>query len=437
MTVTNRCLALFSSLTLASVPCASFAQEAADTKALFDSVNQHLDLGGQFYGYLNVKGDFSNLATKAQELYTQAQEMAEGQIPPGIDVTAFLQHLGLDNLDAMGLSSIKFDKGFRNRAFAAVDGERKGLLKLTGGPARPFEIGAFAPTNSLVAMEFDIELSAVEELLTGIGGELEKTMGADPLSQGLEQPIPGTTLNVGQLLTSVKGTLLAYATIDETKNLELPDAPPGIEIPGIDFVVVHKTGKPLYAQIKSFLESEAPAEAFSEDSADGTSTIKILIPERDNLGFYAPIIQIKEDSDHLVIASRPEAMGSLTEGDRLASSSEFARAAALMPKEGNGYSYVSKDVYRFLDIFAEAMQQAGGPKGITSLQTEAMELIYGEPQTIVSVISNTDKGILADGLAPMSYKLSLAYAAILPAAITGAVITPMMQNVRRQAREAR
>ena len=63
MTVTNRFLALFSSLSLVGLPGVASAQEAPDTQALFESVNKHLDLGGQFYGYLNVKGDFASLAT--------------------------------------------------------------------------------------------------------------------------------------------------------------------------------------------------------------------------------------------------------------------------------------------------------------------------------------------------------------------------------------
>ncbi len=428
MTVTNRFLALFSSLSLVGLPGVASAQEAPDTQALFESVNNHLDLGGQFYGYLNVKGDFASLATKAQEIYEQTAEMAEGNIPPGMDITGFLQELGLQNLEAIGLSSIKFDKGFRNRAFAAIDGERQGLLQLSGGPARPFEIGNFAPASSVLALEWDLELSGVKDLLDGIGGQLEKSMGMNPLAEALQQPVPNTTLTIEQLLASLKGTLFAYALIDDTKTLEIPDPNFPVEIPGIDFVIAHKTGKPLYAEIKSLMEANAPQEAIREEIIEGTSTLRILIPEEATLGFYAPLIQITLDSDQLVIASRPEALATMGSGDRLSSNAEFTQAANLMPKEGNMFAYASKEIYQFVDIFSKVIGEASPELG--SIQAEAMSFIYGEPQSLVSVLANTPDGILADGLAPMSYKLSIAYAAVMPAVISGAVIAPMMRQFR-------
>jgi len=426
--VTKRFLALFSSLSLVGLATLANAQEAPDPQALFESVNKNLDLGGQFYGYLNVKGDFSSLATKAQEVYEQVAEMAEGQIPPGMDITGFLQELGLQNLEALGLSSIKFDQGFRNRAFAAIEGERQGILKLSGGPARPFEIGSFAPASSVVALEWDIELSGVKDLLDGIGGQLEKAMGMNPMADALQQPIPNTTLTIETLLASLKGTLFAYAVIDDTKTLQIPEPDFPAEIPGIDFVVAHKTGKPLYAEIKSLFEANAPPGAINEQVVDGTTTLRLLIPDEATLGFYAPLFQITEDSDQLVMASRPEALASMSSGDRLSGNVEFARVAGLMPKAGNLFSYASKDIYQFLEIFSDVMEEEAPELG--SLQAEAMTLIYGEPQSIVSVLANTPEGILADGLAPMSYKLSLAYAAVMPAAISGAVMVPMMRQLR-------
>ncbi|MDB2346741.1 hypothetical protein N9V84_02485 [Verrucomicrobiales bacterium] len=428
MTVTKRFLTIFSSLSLFGLPNLANAQEAPDTQALFESVNKNLDLGGQFYGYLNVKGDFSSLTTKAQEIYEQIAEMAEGQILPGMDITGFLQELGLQNLEALGLSSIKFDKGFRNRAFAAIKGDRQGILKLSGGPARPFEIGGFAPASSVLAMELDIELGGVKDLLEGIGGQLEKSMGMNPLADALQQPIPNTTLTIEQLLASLKGTLFAYATIDDTKTLQIPEPDFSAEIPGIDFVVAHKTGKPLYAEIKSLFEVNAPQGAIREEAIDGTTTLRLLMPDEATLGFYAPLFQITEDSEQLVMASRPEALASMVIGDRLSSNAEFVRAASLMPQEGNLFSYASEDIYRFIDVFSEVMEEVSSELG--PLQGEAMALIYGEPQSIVSVLANTPDGILADGLAPMSYKLSLAYAAVMPAVLSGALMAPMIHQLR-------
>ena len=115
----------------------------------------------------------------------------------------------------------------------------------------------------------------MKDLLEGIGGQLEKSMGMNPLADALQQPIPNTTLTIEQLLASLKGTLFAYATIDDTKTLQIPEPDFSAEIPGIDFVVAHKTGKPLYAEIKSLFEVNAPQGAIREEAIDGTTTLSV------------------------------------------------------------------------------------------------------------------------------------------------------------------
>ena len=94
----------------------------------------------------------------------------------------------------------------------------------------------------------------------------------------------------------------------------------------------------------SLFEVNAPQGAIREEAIDGTTTLRLLIPDEATLGFYAPLFQITEDSDQLVMASRPEALASMVIGDRLSSNAEFVRAASLMPQEGNLFSYASEDI---------------------------------------------------------------------------------------------
>ncbi|MGY8691290.1 MAG: hypothetical protein ACKVHP_26555, partial [Verrucomicrobiales bacterium] len=422
-------------LVFVAIPVTAPAQDAAATKATFDSVNKHLDLGGQVYGFLNIQGDFTSLTAKAQELYQQIHEMSGGEIPlpPNFDVAALLNQFGFDNLDAVGLSSIKFEKGFRNRVFAAVDGERKGLLRLTGGDPVPFQIGNFAPATSIVAMEWHLNFAAIKDLITGIGEQLEKSIGTDPLSGALQQPIPGTELNVEQLLDLLKGQFMVYVTLDEAKNLTLPDNDLNLEIPGIDVVLSHNNGRAIYGHLKSFISSNAPPEAFTEETKDGVSRLTINIPEDENLGFYTPFFQMEEGSDRLLIGSRIEALKTLTGGERLSKNAEFHYVASLLPQEGTAYSYTSKRLYEFIGKFVKAASQ--GDQKLATVQNEFVQMFCGEPQAMAGMVANLKDGIYSESVAPMSYKLSLAYVAIVPVAFMAAVATPIIGKARMKARD--
>lgn len=426
----RRCFSLFAFAALTIAPLTAPGQDAASAKTTFDAVNKHLDLGGQLYAFLNVDGDFTELSAKAQELYQELQQTEGFDLPPGLDIAALLGELGLDNLKAAGLSSIKFGQGYRNRLFAAVDGERQGILRLTGGEPRPFTIGEFAPASAMWAMESDVDFASIKDLMTAIGGQLEQTLGMDPLSGALQQPIPGTQLNVSQLVDTLKGELMAYVLVDETQTLVIPE-PGAPEIPGIDAVLTHSNGKEIFGHIRSFITSNAPPDAYTEEVNEGVTQLKIQLPDEATLGFYAPLIQFDEATEQLLIATRPEALTTVTVGDRLSTNADFKRMADLLPQEGSGYGYMSPQFYDFIEIFMEAASQGDALMG--EVQKEIMALVYGDPQPMAGMWANRDDGIYMESLTPMSYKLSLAYTAILPAAVAAGVAAPMMIRAQSQA----
>lgn len=406
------------------------AQDAASAKATFDLVNKHLDLGGQFYTFLNVDGDMAALAAQIQELYEKFQGMPGMDLPPGVDIGAFLSQLGFDNIDAIGMSSMKFDKGYRNKGFLAVDGEPTGLLSLMVGESKAFEIGTFAPADAVLAMEMELQLGGLEKMLRGIGAEMQKVIGMDPISMGLQQPIPQTQLTVSQLINALSGQVMAFVQIDEDQKLQIPD-PNAPEIPGIDLVLAHSNGKEVYGHIKGFLSANAPPDAISEEVDGGLNTLRINLPPQATLGFFSPVLQLDNEKDRLIIATRPQALAATKDGDRLSSDADFKKLADLLPKEGSGYSYASAKLYSFMEIFNQAAARDMAAMG--DLQAKIMEAVYGQPQPMASVWTKTPDGIYSENIAPMSYKLSLAYAAVVPVAIGSAVMVPMTMRARSQA----
>ena len=405
------------SIALAISPAATRAQDATAAKATFDAVNKHLDLGGQVYGFINVQGDYAALAKSAQDLYEKILQMGEGMlpIPEGIDVAGLLLQLGFDNVEAIGLSSIKYGQGYRSRFFARIDGQRKGLLRLSGGKPQPFEIGSFAPASSLVALEWNVDLSAVKDTLAGIGAELEKFMGADPLVGALATSLPGTESTVEDLLAALNGKLMGYALADETATLAIPDL--DVELPGIDVVLVHQSGRELYEIIENSLAANAPPDLYSVETRDGVTQLIFNLQEEDSLGFYMPLLQIEDGSDHLLIASRPEALETLTEGDRLAENADFKRFAALLPKEGTSFSFLSKKGYGLVKtLMTHATTEEGLDPASSTLNEALMKVIYGEPQPGAGVLANWEDGIYLEGFSSTSYKSSFLSPVVFAAA---------------------
>ena len=72
---------------------------------------------------------------------------------------------------------------------------------------------------------------------------------------------------------------------------------------------------------------------------------------------------------------------------------------------------------------------------MAQFQAKIMSMVYGQPQPMVSMWANQEDGIYSEYFAPMSYKISLAYVALVPAAISGAVVAPMAAQQRNRARE--
>ncbi len=419
-------LATSTTLTFA-FPSGAQSEDAAAAKATFDGVNKHLDLGGQLYAYLNVKGDFDSLAGKVQELYQEVLKMSEGNapIPPNLDIPKLLQEIGLHNVDALGMSSIKHEKGYRNRAFVAVNGERTGILKLTGGPARPFQIGAFAPATADLAFEAEIDLGGLKEALQGIGNQLEAVMGVNLIEPNLDQPLGEFPMTVREVVDGLKGTAMAYAIINDTQRLQLPD---DITFPAIDFVISHDRGRPFFDAFGKVLAENAPPEAIQRETVDGVSRIIISPPPQAAMGFFKPVLQVTEGSDQLLFASRAEALTTLTEGDRLASDATFQKYQAKLPKEGNGFSYTSEDLYKLIESVLEIVERE--EPQLADVQREIFDAFYGAPQNMASMWANLPEGVYSETYAPMSYKLTIVYAAIVPMAVVGAVSTPMIHQLR-------
>ena len=108
----------------------------------FQAMNQHLDLGGILYGYVDVDGDLDVLTELADDFIRMLREVDPDEFPLEIDLKRVMAATGLDAIKGIGASSYKNGPHFRNKLFMLAPGERRGLLKMGGDKPLPSRVGS-------------------------------------------------------------------------------------------------------------------------------------------------------------------------------------------------------------------------------------------------------------------------------------------------------
>lgn len=413
---------------LSLAPCAS-AQSDAE---VFNGVAKHLDLGGEFYGFLNIRGDYNRLAQSAEEFY----QSLGGQLPlpPDLDVKGLLRELGFGNVTAMGASSVVDGEGFRNRAFVAVEGERQGLLKLAGGEPKSFVLPQWAPEKAVAGFEQELSLVAFKEVAEKVGAILEPSLGYNPADKIFGTEMPGIGLTIRAFLTNLTGRITGYAVLHEDRLLAFPEP---MEIPAVDFVVRHDSGDWLFEPLRDLLQ-ENLGDAAKETSGEGFRRLAVQLPEEQGLGFYQPVLHLDTATKHLFIASRPEALAEARNGGpRLSSNPRFAEATKDLPKEGNQMLWASEAFFAAYMKATMSLTSPGMGAEETYIQRLLMETFYGSPQDTASVMVNLPDGLYFEGVSSQSMKQTLIVLAVVPVAVVASVVTPVVTRTRGRAAEVR
>ena len=89
--------------------------------AHFESTVAHLDVGGTFFTYLDVDGDYERFAALLQDTADAVLPVLNADVLPAgrdkIDVAGPAERLGFGGVEAIGMSSVQKRKGvFHNKA---------------------------------------------------------------------------------------------------------------------------------------------------------------------------------------------------------------------------------------------------------------------------------------------------------------------------------
>ena len=405
---------------------------ATPTSPHFTSVANHLDQGGKVFLYTDIEGDLPAGAEYLDKLLARLGKVSPELHLERINANRLLGQLGLDTLQAFGLSSTQEGAVFHNKAFLKHQGPRRGLLLLTGEAPRPLEITRQAPANADVVFESDLRIKTLVDLFEGI---VKDTLGPDAneVLEFLDEKTPAGSLTVRQLIDQLDTRIMGILRVDIPRDFVLSKHSQGkpmtldLLVAADRFAVLFDAADRLLRLIPSIKRSTEGDWQYLE--------MAIPVPQISGL---APVLAKNGKTGRVLLASNrgvvKEFLGAPATGTKLGDTPEFKVATAGFAPQANGFSYVS-------GAFLPKVVQLARALGQTDREVrEALDLIVDllptEGMTFASQQVNLPDGLSYISNTPYSYKSALfapLLAAPVAAGIAAAVAIPAYTRYERNA----
>lgn len=409
----------------------------------FDEVTARLDPGGSLYLYLStaqwlagLSGQLASLRDLVLAADPTPQEPAKrAQMEQVFNVaTALLKRSGLEDMTAIGASSIALEPGFhRNKFFMNHPvGRGDGLLWSVGGKApHRLELLDLLPAETALAASADLDLAL---LISAVRQEIERS-GPPEAKQALEAGLAQIAAVIGMplddVLQSLGGSVGLVLTLDPAKPIELPipDARQTIPTPRLGVLLQTKDER-IFARIEK-LAAENPMVVRVDEPGLKMRTIAVpVLPAvtlRGTIAQWGNYLAIVSDDQLLrdLIAAQKSGAG-------LKATPEFARLSKDLPEQGNAFQISTQ---RFADMWnrlqREMMKtQAAALPGQAALMEKL--LAYQKTGASYSVSTHLDNGWWTVSKGTSGAGQVLAPLVIAPAAVAAGIALPVFSKVQER-----
>ncbi len=401
----------------------------------FAAVAKHLELGGLFFTYMDVDGDLASLGELGDRLIGIARKSTPA-IPRELSAGKIIDALGFNSVKAIGMSSRGLGKDFyHNRALLYMPDGAKGLMKLFGGKAAPFQITSFAPADAGMAMQMEISLGALLETAEAV---IKATGQEDLFLQyklALSLPVPGLSMSVGELIGKLNTRIMVALRIDEGKKLSVPGAP--VEIPGIQVMLAFDDIDFVMPPLLAMLDEN---DAVAIEKGDGFTVISPHAPMPGDLSYFKPVLYHDQKSKRIILTSHLDMAKSAGKGETLAGSEDFKKATAGLPAEGNGLSYATPQCMKALmnfssGVMAQTMKAGSAPGAVEEMIGTVLSLFPVPSAPVAGVYANVPEGMLFMSNMNENHKHTLVQAAAVPIALIAAGAAAGYKTARAPAEE--
>ncbi len=357
----------------------------AERSAHFDAVNSNLDLGGTLYGYVDIDGDALDAADAVHAAIHQ-MALAQPQLArlEKQDLKALFTDLGLNDVRAIGLSSVRESNGnYRNRTFIYTPGGRHGVLAIFGGQPGKFEGARLAPPDADFYSESEFDIRALYETVKGVIAKVGGPEQAASFENSLKGAGGPAAFSALEIIRGLKGRLTIVIKVDPNVSFTLPTGANPLKIPGL-FVFAKVTG--IGAVLERSLENGA---AFTASVDSGRH---VFVPVKPSPIGGVQTVFATEGETLYFATSAGFLQECLSRQKGLDSNPQFAAGLAALGPDGNGLTWVSP---RFFEGIKQipALNPNAPPQMMRAFDLLAANLPT-PTQPLFSVRSNLPEGIL-------------------------------------------
>ncbi len=397
----------------------------------FFTVVEQLDLGGVFFGYIDIEEDIAGFAADLNRFIAEIQEHVSPFPPLPVDVEAIVRSAHLDGLRAVGLSSVRSEGLFRNSGFLYLPEGRQGVFRVMGGEPKPFAGLAYAPADTAFFYEIECDVPALTNVVTGIVETVMGDAGRNMIESWKEQPIDESGVTPGEVIAALDGRLSVALGLNPGNRLPIPGAGATFAEPEL---LVRAEG---FGSLVLKLLGDNPFFVRSDEG--GVIIFETVEALPAPFSGKHPIFLIEDGNMFFSLSREFLAENRDLDGDTLGAQEEFATILeALGGPEGNGLLFVRPVV---LDQIRRFVQESGGanPEMASSIAI-LQQMLPVTDRPIASLRQNVDHGILFKSEWPSSHKqtmISGAYFNPLVLGLLSSMAIPAFTRVREDSIEAR
>ena len=408
--------------------------------ARFEAVSKHLDPGGPLYAYISVDGDLTAIGALVGTTLDEVRKV-DPKVPfPPVDVSRILEISGMDEVSAVGFSSKRIENGFRNKTYIHAPGDRQGLLRIMGDKSKPFDVVRMAPGGTDVAIQQDLNLKVVQEVVQEVFGMVMGEKGKAMVQGMLKRPVGPFPFTMEKVLADSDTRITMILDADPTKKVKMPKAK-GLEIPQLQAVITIDGLGWVADQVAETLEKElekkkgrrAPPFAFVRNKdwvgmQLSTEAVGLDPQHKEMLNLFGgegPLLAHHRPSGKLILTTDKKFAEKLfTRKVGLLNDPAFKKTMKDLPMEGTTLSYVSPAFFQMLRDATESVtsqQKAGGAETLM-VKTMLDLMMPADAPGEGSVTTSSQDGVLMVSNSAHSHKSKLvnpAFMGGLPALFLG------------------
>lgn len=401
----------------------------------FNAVTSKLDQGGTSYLYFTP----ANAYVMIQEVFDGTRAIIEKKIPGPeqkkkvISIFDLIDSMttgsGISDIKGCGFSAKAINNGLYKGRGIIYAPARNGILWDITGETHKFSILKKLPANTAFAYYSQCKLNVLWSWIkTQIKSNNPEEMQA---IDELEHNLQAAGINLNKLLQSTTGEYGIILTVDPKRKKpvqfgNLSD----FSVSHFEFAIFIGVNKPyIFDLIKSRLQPPNPQADNKAPKNEITIPLPPSLPQ-----FIKPVII--NDDGLLIISSSPNLVKSMNNpsAPKLVDTPAFKRIAGkITRKEGISFKYANRTSTEFVIELQKIFSRTDPVQEVIS---EVQQL--NKPLELFAVLRNYDKGLELEfnsNIDPTAN--AIAKAALLPAVILAAAISPNIEKSQRKAEQTK